>query len=96
MKAKVPLGYHKIRKNDNEKERLKNLVDNNRPQIRNYIREIVNIYFKNDVIDKWIDAYLNRRYYEYKGVDDRNLPYSILVNSSGNLTYMDKKFPILT
>lgn len=76
---KVPLGYHKIRKNDIENERLKNLVDNNRPQIRNYIREIVNIYFKNDVIDEWIDAYLNRRYYEYKGVDDRNLPYSILV-----------------
>ena len=90
LKAKVPLGYHKIRKNDIENERLKNLVDNNRPQIRNYIREIVNIYFKNDVIDKWIDAYLNRRYYEYKGVDDRNLPYSILVTHQAINIYGQK------
>ena len=90
LKAKVPLGYHQIRKNDIENERLKNLVKNNRPKIRNYIREIVNIYFKNDEIDEWIDAYLNKKYYEYKGVDDRNLPYGILVTHQAINIYGQK------
>lgn len=90
LKAKVPLGYHKIRTNDIENERLKNLVDNNRSQIRNYIREMVNIYFKNNIIDEWIDAYLNRRYYKYKCVDDRNLPYSILVTHQAINIYGQK------
>lgn len=90
LKAKVPLGYHQIRRNDTENERLRNLVNNCRPQIRNYIRQILNIYFRNDVIEVWINDYLNRRYYEYKGADDRNLPYSILVTHQAINIYGQK------
>lgn len=90
LKAKVPLGYHQIRKNDIENEKLKNLVDNNRQKIRNYIRKIANIYFKNDVIEEWINDYLNKRHYKYKGADDRNLPYSILVTHQAINIYGQK------
>lgn len=79
LKAKVSLGYHQIRKDKVENERLRNLVNNNRRKICNYIRQIINIYFNNNKINEWINEYLNKRYYEYKGADDRNLPYSILV-----------------
>lgn len=79
LKAKVSLGYHQIRKDKRENKRLKDLVDKNRKKIYDYIIEITKIYFKYAVVNQWIDDYLNKKYYEYKGADDRNLPYSILV-----------------
>ena len=79
LKAKVSLGYHQIRRDKIENERLKNLVINNKTKIYNYIREITSIYFRNKRLEEWVNDYLSKRYYEYKGADDRNLPYSILV-----------------
>jgi len=80
LKAKTPLGYKLVRKDKTENERLKKIVENNRKKIRDYIRQITNIFFTNAVIDGWIDDYLLNRKYEYKGVDERNIPYSILVS----------------
>lgn len=81
LKAKVSLGY-KIRRTDEaENEHLRELVENNRNRIFRYIKEITNIFFKNDKMNNWIEEYLHNRYYEYKGANERNLPYSILVTS---------------
>ena len=62
-----------------ENERLKEKVQNEKWEIYNYIQKITGIYFKFNKITEVIDAYLNRRDYEYKGANERNLPYSILI-----------------
>jgi len=69
LKAKTPLGYKLVRKDKTENERLKKIVENNRKKIRDYIRQITNIFFTNAVIDGWIDDYLTDEHLVLVGED---------------------------
>lgn len=80
-----------LRENQEENEEFRKLIERNKNNIVNDIREITGIYFKKEKIEKEvIQSFLSNKNYRYTYINEFNIPYSILYTEESINIYGQK------
>lgn len=79
-KLQNPIAFNlgEVREKEDENEELRKLIERNKNNLVNDIREIIGISFEKQKIEEVIQSFLSNKNYRYRYTNEFNIPYAIL------------------